>query len=446
MPWQDPIASYAPPAPQIVVAAPPRSGEGARLSPLDRQLRLLRAYALVTYPFACVPFLFLFFRRHGMGEGDYGEIVGAYYLAMFLAEVPTGVLADRLGRKVMLVLGPLLLAAGFGVLVLAPGYGSFVAGEVLLGLGHAVLSGPPTVLLYETLQEHGQGHRYLAEESRMAALRMLGTGSAFLLGGVLSRWGNDAGDAYGSAIVLTSCLCVVAAAIGLGIRDQPARKALGRADFLRHVRTDLARPAVAWLLVYWIVLFTLLRYPFHNYQPYLAAAGQKEPLLLDPLFVGVLFAAMNLAAAPLSSAVPRLVARFGRRVLFWGMPLLLCASLLVMGFERHASGASDAPSRLVWLGLAMFFVQQVPFGMHQALLYEFVNHRISAPVRTTVLSALSLGTRCCYAACNVLLFHAQEQNGMPATLALVGGIGIVATCAVMWLRPRGLLRGTEAAV
>lgn len=431
-----------PQRPQNVVAAVLRGGEGAALSPLDRQLGLLRAYALVTYPFACVPFLFLYFQRHGMGEGDYGEIVSAYYLAMFAAELPTGVLADRFGHKRMLVLGPLLLAAGFATLVVAPGYGAFLTGEVLLGLGHAVLSGPPTVMLYETLRAHGQEHRYLAEESRIAALRMLGTGTAFLFGGALARWGNTTHDAYAAAIVLTCGLCVVAAAIALRLRSLPVAPRLHPGEFLRHVRTDLMRPAIAWLFAYWIVLFTLLRYPFHNYQPYLAAAGRQQPLLLDPLAVGVLFALMNLAAAPLSSLVPRLVARIGRRWLFWGMPLLLCGSLLVMGLERRGAD-TGAPGHLVWLGIMMFFVQQVPFGMHWALLYEFVNHRIGAPVRTTVLSALSLGTRCCYAACNVALFHAQERNGLAATLLLVAGLGLTATCVVMWLRPRGLLRGRD---
>ncbi|MBL9078012.1 MAG: MFS transporter [Planctomycetes bacterium] len=409
---------------------------------LERQLRLLRAYALVTYPFACVPFLFLFFRDHGIGEGAYGEIVGAYYLAMFVAEVPTGILADRIGRKPMLVAGPLLLAAGFAVLVLFPHYGTFVAGEVLLGLGHAVLSGPPTVLLYETLREHGQQHRYLQEESRIAGLRMLGTGSAFLLGGVLARFGNATHDAYGLAIVATSVLCGGAALLALGLHERTAAGAAAPREFLRQLRGDLAKPAVVWLFGYWIVLFTLLRYPFHNYQPYLVAAGRSQPLLLDPLFLGVLFATLNLAAAPMSSQVPRLVATVGRRVLFWGMPLLLCGSLLVMAWERSAA-ADGADARLVWLGIGMFFVQQVPFGMHWALLYEFVNHRIGAAARTTVLSALSLGTRSCYALCNVLLFHTQERRGLPFTLALVGGVGVAATCTVLWLRPRGLLRGRE---
>ena len=128
---------------------------------LDRQLRALKAYALATYPFACVPFLFLFFRHHGMDQGQYGEIVGAYYVAMFVAELPTGVLADRFGRKRMLVLGPLLLAVGFATLLVWPTYAGFLVGEVLLGVGHAVLSGPPAAILYEALREHGQEHRFL---------------------------------------------------------------------------------------------------------------------------------------------------------------------------------------------------------------------------------------------------------------------------------------------
>jgi MFS family permease len=413
----------------------------ARLDPLALQLRRLRLYALLTYPFACVPFLFLFFQRHGMDQGDYGEIVGAYYLAMFLAEVPTGVLADRFGPKRMLVLGPLLLGSGFATLLAVPTHAGFVTGEVLLGLGHAVLSGPPATILYETLREHGQQHRYLTEESRLHALRLLGTGGAFLLGGALASLGNAAHDAYDLTIVATCVLVAGACVIATGLAPEPGRPALRPRQFLQQVRLDLTRPAVAWLLVYWVVLFTLLRYPFHNYQPYLQAAGAEEPLLLDPMLTGVLFALMNLLAAPLSSCVPRLVQRWGRPTLFWGMPLVLCLSLLVMAAERQAAAEGHGSRALAWLGVSMFFVQQVPFGMHWALVQEFVNHRIGAGARTTVMSVLSLGARAGYAACNVALFHSQQASGMAATLAWAAALGIAATVAVLWLRPRGLLRG-----
>ncbi len=406
---------------------------------LDRQLVRLRVYALLTYPFACVPFLFLFFRQHGMSESDYGEIIGAYYLAMFIAEVPTGVLADRFGPKVMLVAGPLLLASGFLVLLVWPTYAGFLVGEVLLGLGHAVLSGPPAALLYESLQARGQQHRFLREESRLSALRMLGTGAAFLLGGALASCTRANGEAWDVTIVATCCLCGLASVAALQLAGGPPRGRLHLRVFARQVGHEASKPAVLWLLAYWIVLFALLRFPFHNYQPYLQQAGEHEPLLHQPLFVGLLFAAMNLAAAPLSALVPRLVDRFGRRPLFWGMPLVLAASLAVMAWER--ANATDGSRSLVWLGVAMFFVQQVPFGMHAALLQEFVNHRIGSVARTTVLSALSLGARAFYAAINVALFHVQAAHGMARALLVASLGGLLAATVVLWLRPRGLLRG-----
>lgn len=424
-------------APGIASAAALR--QGASPLPLERQLRALQAYALVTYPFACVPFLFLFFRQHGMDEGHYGEIVGAYYLAMFLAELPTGVLADRFGPKVMLVLGPLLLALGFATLLVWPTYGGFLAGEVLLGLGHAVLSGPPAAMLYEALRAHGQEHRFLQVESRLSALRLCGTGTSFLLGGALVRVCGD--GAYGPTIVATCVGNVLATIIALRLPKGPLRPQLRVQAFARQAGLELRKPAVLWLLGYWIVLFALLRFPFHNYQPYLRAAGEQEPMLLDPLFVGVLFATMNLAAAPLSALVPKLVQRFGRRPLFWGMPLLLCGSMVVMAWERHRAAIGTGSPALAWLGIAMFFVQQTPFGMHWALLQEFVNHRIGSATRTTVLSALSLGARAAYAAINVALFHLQATHGLALAFATTAAIGAAATFGVLWLRPKGLLRG-----
>jgi hypothetical protein len=115
--------------------------------------------------------------------------------------------------------------------------------------------------------------------------------------------------------------------------------------------------------------------------------------------------------------------------------------MAVMAWERAAAGAGDGSRTLVWLGVATMFVQQVPFGMHWALLQEFVNHRIGPATRTTVLSVLSLGARAVYAALNVALFHLQGAHGIAAALLAAAGGGAVACTLVLWLRPRGLLRG-----
>ncbi|MBZ0153262.1 MAG: MFS transporter [Planctomycetes bacterium] len=415
----------------------------AAVPTLERQLRLLRGFGLLTYPFACVPFLFLWFQSHGLDAAGYGEVLSTYYLAMLLAEVPTGMLADRFGQKGMLVLGPGVLAAGFATLLLWPTRPGFLIGEALLGCGHAVLSGPPTVMLYESLCAHGQEARYLAEEARVNARRMLGTGCSFALGGLFAHLGDPDHTAYGLTIAVTCGLELLAAGIALRTIAAPRASSLRARHLLRHVGGELRKPAVAWLCAYWVVLFALLRFPFHNYQPYLSATAALEPWFGQPLLVGSLFTVLNLFAAPLSSLLPRLVARHGRLWLFWLMPLVLAGSLLVMAGERLAAAAGQGSVLLAWCGVCMFFVQQVPFGMHQSLLNEFVNHRLGATARTTVLSTLSLLARLAYAGLNLLLFRLQARHGLGPALGLAGLVGAVATCLVMWARPRGTLRGSD---
>lgn len=410
---------------------------------LDRELRWLRAYALLTYPFVCVPFLFLFFQSHGLDLAGYGSVITVYYVAMFVCDVPTSVLADRLGQRAMLILGPLVLAAGFVVIWSSRTLTGFCVGEALMGVGHSILSGPPSTMLYELLRRHDAQHRYLQEESRIHALRLYGTGGSFLLGGAIA-WGFQDASGYAHAATLppTAALCLLAAVCALQLSPMAPVKTRDWGAFARRAFADLWLREVRWLLVYWVVLFALLRYPFHNYQVFLDTESVAEPLFASPLFVGCLYALLNLAAAPLSRKAPWLVERLGRRTLFWAMPLMLCFSMLTMAVSATAALEQPESARVyAWVGVAMFFLQQIPFGMHWALVQEFVNHRIQPEARSTVWSVLSLGGRLCYSPVNQLLFAAQQAKGLPLAMLLCGSVGLALTAMTMWLRPRGLLRG-----
>ena len=169
-----------------------------------------------------------------------------------------------------------------------------------------------------------------------------------------------------------------------------------------------------WILAYFVLMFCLLRYGFHNYQPYLEAVGVNDPML-----IGALFCALNLVAAPCSLMAPGLAEQWGRRVVFWGMPLAMVCSLGLMAglLERAAIG--------------LFFLQQLPFGMHWALVQDFVNHRIRAAARATVLSVLSFSGRLAFVPLSALLFSLQDRVGIPSAYGLVGLGGLVATVACM---------------
>ncbi len=381
---------------------------------LSGQLRLLSIYAVFTYPFVCIPFLFFFFRDHGISIQDYAYLMSFYYWAMVIMEIPTGLLADRCGRKLSLVLGPLALTLGFLIIFSQRSFAGFATGEVILGIGHSILSGPPTAMLFEILRKKGQEHTFLRQESRMQALRLAGTGLSFLAGGLLAKYYE-----IGPTILLTAGLSLVASMLALFLKDSRDSVADHKPPpLMRAAFKDLRSGPLLWILLYFMLIFGLLRYAFHTYQPFLEEAAIEK----DWLIIGALFAGLNLVAAPCSRLVPRITSKIDAMRLLPYLPLVLALSLICMSNLRS------------WWGIAFFILHQIPFGMHWALVQNYVNMRIQNTARSTVLSVLSFGGRISFALWFPLAGAFHEDHGLTQTYLLVGCIGLVATGICVMLR------------
>lgn len=70
-----------------------------------------------------------------LDEAQLGLISSVFFLAYTAMQIPTGLLADRFGRKGLLVAGFLLFGVATGLSGLAPSYGVFLVTGALAGLG-----------------------------------------------------------------------------------------------------------------------------------------------------------------------------------------------------------------------------------------------------------------------------------------------------------------------
>ncbi len=85
----------------------------------------------------------LFFAAAGLALPKVALLAAIYPAVWGVGQLVTGALSDRLGRKILVVGGMWTQASGIGVIVLTTGFGLWVVGMVLLGLG--------TALVYPTL-------------------------------------------------------------------------------------------------------------------------------------------------------------------------------------------------------------------------------------------------------------------------------------------------------
>lgn len=73
-----------------------------------------------------------------------------------VAEIPTGIMADKIGRKFSIIMALALQLAGEIIFIFADRYGLFVLTSVIGGIGFAFLSGCFEAMMYDSLKKDGR--------------------------------------------------------------------------------------------------------------------------------------------------------------------------------------------------------------------------------------------------------------------------------------------------
>src|SRR5262245_66637756 len=105
----------------------PTPAEGASRS--ARNVPLLLLFNALAYAYAYVPVSYFVYRERGYALQGFASLRSVYYGSVVLAQLPTGLLADRLGRKPVLVLAPIVQAIGALAISSSNTFGEFALGE-----------------------------------------------------------------------------------------------------------------------------------------------------------------------------------------------------------------------------------------------------------------------------------------------------------------------------
>jgi MFS family permease len=97
------------------------------------------------------PVYALLFADAGLSTGAISSLFAIWSIVAFLAEVPSGALADTWSRRHLYALGALLTGLGYALWIIWPAYPGFALGFVLWGIGGAFASGTLEALVYDEL-------------------------------------------------------------------------------------------------------------------------------------------------------------------------------------------------------------------------------------------------------------------------------------------------------
>ena len=101
----------------------------------------------------------------------------------FLFEVPTGVVADAYSRRVSIIIGYMLMGAGFLVYSLFPAFLPILLAQVIWGLGYTFTSGATQAWITDEIGEDPANKLFLRAAQVGLFASLIGMGAAVLIGG-----------------------------------------------------------------------------------------------------------------------------------------------------------------------------------------------------------------------------------------------------------------------
>ena len=349
-----------------------------------------------------IPVVVPFFKSHGLSMQEIYWLQSIFALASVALELPTGYVADLLGRKNSLVVAAVFAGSGFTTLAQVSSFEGFLVFELLMAVSVAFFSGSDVALLYETLDR--------LPHPPDAALRAMGRRVFF------AQMGETLASLLGGALVVISLHLPaqvnaltgwVPLLIVLSLYEPPSRRMSRTAhrDNLAHVvrslfaQGPLLRQVLLNLVVYSVATLVAV-WAFQAYWREIDVPLSR---------FGVLWALYNLVVALTARFAHRAESALGFRGLF-----LTIGVLPVVGYGLMGTTGG-------WVGVAAGLTFQVCRGLAQVVLRDALNARVPAEMRATANSVGSLGMRLGFGLVGPLVGFGMDSVGTQSTLQILAG-------------------------
>ena len=104
-----------------------------------------------------MPIAVPFFQSKGLSMQEVFSLQALFGLVVLITEVPSGYLADLIGRRQTLLIGAIFAGIGNSLLIVADDFWTLALFELALGISHSLISGADIALLYDTELALGRG-------------------------------------------------------------------------------------------------------------------------------------------------------------------------------------------------------------------------------------------------------------------------------------------------
>jgi MFS family permease len=317
----------------------------------------------------------LYWASRGMTNQQvvYTEIV--YAVVVIILEVPTGSLADRWSKKIMLLMSAILSVAEFVMLIYAHNFWHFALAVSFAGIGRALSSGTSNALVYESLKRINKQDSFEKVIGRVNFFDYFAAMLAAIIGSYIAYNNGNLTTYYlslfgvGIAVVLTLFILDPEASAN-DERHESYSTCMKEAYTFLKSSID-----IRFVLLFGIVIVAVITYLDEFWQIYLNSI--KIPVYL----FGFVSVARSLASSISGLYAYKVKERFSYNQVF---AVLLCIIAVALTATSYMN---------TYVGLIPLIVAFLAYGLVEPLTMGYLHHRTESNMRATVESFQSLVLR-----------------------------------------------------
>lgn len=318
-----------------------------------------------------IPLLALFYIASGVPLDEFAIIMSVVALVVLLFEVPSGVLADILGKKKTIVIGRAMFIGQIYLLAFHNGFWPFLISGIIAAIGMGLVSGAEEALLYDTLKKLKRTDEHKRISGNVLTARYVTIAATFMAGGILFHI-----DPKLPAICALPPIIIATIISALFVEPYHSKKRLGLMDSLKHLKEGLKYFAghsyVKFIVFFSLPVFTIIGISLSMSSAYLSA------VMIPVTLIGVVAFLQAMTSAVSSKRAHNIEERLGEKKTIYFIGGLSILAALLMG--------------LMVPGFGMLFYLIIPFvsGGFHVLTNHYVNEHIETSHRATMLSIKSM--------------------------------------------------------
>lgn len=379
------------------------SSQTSQSSPLERNLRLFVWFRVLFNARFYYPVFAILFFDFGLSPLDFYILNGVVWtLASILLEVPSGALADRYGRKSLLVAAAVLMVVEMSVFCLTPSGGGphvfalFLLNRILSGSAEAAASGADEALAYDSIPPEDRLQTWPRVQSRLIAFQSVGmivalNVGAFCYGLQSAPFHLDRELAMRLPIFLCLLSSLATLTVTLKMREPRRETGMDQKTIGDSFRTTLQ--AAHWIWKHPAPFFIVLVLVFFDSIVrlfYTVASSYHSFIGIDPRYFGLIGTGANLVGLVSAPWITFLVSHRTPRFNYRLSALLILAGLCFVALQVPIWGV----------------LVSIPLGMGMRHIHaassHYLNRVTDSAHRATVLSFRGLAMMAFYALINLL--------------------------------------------